>query len=85
MSLPAAKVELTKEQAEALEARVKFYEAIWIKRGARLNNMFALEHWLIKKGEEPPWELIYEPLNDVDLHDLMNALTIGYVVKEEAR
>ncbi|WP_025094058.1 hypothetical protein [Bacillus safensis] len=85
MSLPAAKVELTREQAEALEARVNYYEAIWIKRGARLNNMIALDHWLIKKGEEPPWELIYEPLNDVDLHDLMSALTNGYVVKEEQK
>ncbi|WP_280149919.1 hypothetical protein [Bacillus safensis] len=83
MSLPTSQIELTREQAEALEARVKFYEAIWIKRGARLNNMFALEHWLIKKGEERPWELIYEPLNDIDLHDLMSALTNGYVVKEE--
>ncbi|MER3115345.1 hypothetical protein [Bacillus altitudinis] len=81
----SSKVELTKEQAKAVEEGVKYYELHGMERGVRLNRLFVFEHWLVKRGDTPPWELLFTPLNDVDPHDLMSALTNGYVVKEEQR
>ncbi|MEH2977229.1 hypothetical protein [Bacillus amyloliquefaciens] len=79
------KVEVTREQARAIEEGIKCYEDQGLlKRGDRLYRLFVFEHWRVKNGKTDPWEGVFEPLNSMSAYELNRALLKGYIIKEGA-
>ncbi|MEL3987008.1 hypothetical protein AAE038_18190 [Bacillus velezensis] len=79
------KVEVTREQARAIEEGIKCYEDQGLlKRGDRLYRLFVFEHWRVKNGKTDPWEGVFEPLNSMSAYELNRALLKGYFIKEGA-
>lgn len=89
------KVEVTKEQARAIEEGMKFYLKIAEKKPEEVKEiskgdtkdyarkLFVSTHILILAKEKEPWTELFEPLNSMRAYELNGAILKGYIVKED--
>lgn len=90
------KVEVTREQARAIEEGKQYYMIMADnapKRVKELTNgdkeefarlQFVGTQFVINNGDLAPWGGLFEPLNSMSAYDLNKAILKGYIVKEGA-
>lgn len=90
------KVEVTREQAWAIEEGIKFYLRMADNDPQRVNDLtngdkkefarlqFVGKQLGINMGVTYPWTGLFEPLNSMHAYDLNKAILKGYIVKEGA-
>ncbi|HEO2443835.1 TPA: hypothetical protein VAP34_002036 [Streptococcus agalactiae] len=88
------KVEVTREQARAIDEGMKFYLKMADAEPDRVNTLtkgdkkefarlqFVGKHFVIKIGDVKPWEELFAPLNEMSADELNRAILKGYIVKD---
>ncbi|MEC3611990.1 hypothetical protein P9181_11630 [Bacillus velezensis] len=88
------KVEVTREQARAIEEGKKHYLQMAESDPERVNALtkgdkkefarlqFVGTHFVVKIGDIEPWSGLYEPLNEMTADELNRAILKGYIVMD---